>query len=304
MALDYLISGWRVSSEIRLPDLLEWQGDDRRPDLRIVIGSIPPRLADIVVDHRRVQMSADGTVRYDVAAVAVFRIEPDGRTIVIQPRLAITAPDIRVFLLGTVFALACFRAGRLVLHASCVLICDRAVAFTGPSGAGKSTIAAGFLGRGSTVLADDIGVLEVSSSGSVTIWPSYPRMKLWGNALDFMERDRSGLERGRPHLDKFLVPVADHFDPTPRTLAALYHIEHATGTDFRPVPLTDGAALAWSHRAIYRLRLWHLLGGVEEAFRSAAAVSAAIRSYRLPVRRDFAELGALVDRVVSLECHP
>lgn len=46
--------------------------------------------------------------------------------------------------------------GQLQLHASTVVINDRAVAITGPSGSGKSTLALALISRGATLLADDI----------------------------------------------------------------------------------------------------------------------------------------------------
>ena len=38
---DYDLCGWRVASEIALPDLPHWAGDTRPPDVTIGIGDVP-----------------------------------------------------------------------------------------------------------------------------------------------------------------------------------------------------------------------------------------------------------------------
>lgn len=298
MTLDYQACGWHIQSELPLPDLLARNSSEGIPDLRIVLGSVP-QLDELVVARPHVQMGADGTVRYVVEDVAAFRIDPTGQTIVVQPSVSPEAPDIRAFLLGTVWAIASFKAGRLPLHASCVRLGDRAVAFTGPTGAGKSTIAAAFLRRGHCVLADDLSALSISETGTVTLWPSFPRVKLWQSTLDFMGFDNAGLERVRHQMNKFRLPVGGCFDPAPRQLVAIHHIDHATNSDFQPVRLSRIAATARNHQAIYRPRLWQLLGGIEDALTRVYAVSHAVPTYRLPVRRDLADLDSLVDRLVA-----
>lgn len=66
--------------------------------------------------------------------------------------------------------------GRLVLHASGVVIAGRCVAFLGISGAGKSTLAALLAERGHGVLGDDWIALDFSVEGHVTALPSTERV--------------------------------------------------------------------------------------------------------------------------------
>lgn len=66
--------------------------------------------------------------------------------------------------------------GRLVLHASGVIIGGRCVAFLGISGAGKSTLAALLAERGHGVLGDDWIALDFSVEGQVTALPSSERI--------------------------------------------------------------------------------------------------------------------------------
>jgi hypothetical protein len=52
--------------------------------------------------------------------------------------------------------------GHCVLHASAVVLKDRAIAFMGPSGCGKSSLAAALCTRGAPLLSDDVLRCEVS----------------------------------------------------------------------------------------------------------------------------------------------
>lgn len=62
-------------------------------------------------------------------------------------------------------------AGALQLHASTVVIGNKAVAFTGPSGVGKSDAALACMARGAHLLADDITWLHAGELGLIASCP-------------------------------------------------------------------------------------------------------------------------------------
>ncbi|SMX39771.1 HPr kinase/phosphorylase [Octadecabacter ascidiaceicola] len=61
--------------------------------------------------------------------------------------------------------------GQLQLHASTVVIGNKAVAICGPSGSGKSALALELLSLGATLLADDITWLNATTSGLLATCP-------------------------------------------------------------------------------------------------------------------------------------
>lgn len=61
--------------------------------------------------------------------------------------------------------------GHLQLHASTVVINERAVAIVGPSGAGKSGLALELMSRGATLLADDITWLHEEGGQLIATCP-------------------------------------------------------------------------------------------------------------------------------------
>lgn len=274
---DHALCGWRVASALPLPDLLPWMGEDRATDITVELGRVPDRLEDATVDMPLLQVGGDGACRFAAPGVATYLIDSGGRRVVIDPVLELGAPDIRVFLLGTVFGILCYRRGLLPLHASCVRIGDGAVALAGPSGMGKSTLAAALLRRGHAVLADDVTVIDAAAPGGPRVLPAFPRLKLWRDAMTRLDFQTEGLERSRPALDKFHLPVADGFCAQPLPLAAVFHLENGqTAERALPQRLTGPDAVARVGRNLYRNGLMMRLGlsdRVLPAIVTAAAVS-------------------------------
>jgi hypothetical protein len=278
MTEDRWLCGWRVSSEIPLPELLPWTGDDRAPDIRIAWGEIPERLADPVHAGPLYQVGRDGLCRFEIAAVAAYLIH-DGCEIIVRPKDDAPAPDIRAFLLGTAFGTLCHQRGVLPLHASCVAIDGEAVAIAGPSGVGKSTMAAALADLGHKALADDVTVVDLSS-GVPMVLPSFPRIKLWRDALDALGRSIDGLERGRLRLEKFVVPLGDAFATDPVPLAGIYHLAaEADGhfEDFEPLRGLD--AVMKLRGQVYRVEAAGWMGRSAAVAAMSARAAAGIRDH-------------------------
>lgn len=271
---DRSLCGWRVASALPLPDLLPWTGDGRPPDLIIDVGAVPERLNDLVINQPLLQVAADGACRFDMPGVAVYLIDPGGGRVVVDPALPPEAPDIRVFLLGTVFGVLCYRRGLLPLHASCVRIGNGAVALAGPSGMGKSTLAAALLRRGHAVLADDVTVIDAAAPGGPRVLPTFPRLKLWRDAMNRLNYRTEGLERSRPELDKFHMPVVDEFCAQPLPLSAVFHLDSdVSAVRGAPQRLTGPEAVARVGRNLYRNGLMLRLGHSSRVLPATVAVA-------------------------------
>jgi len=293
--MSYALCGLRVASDLRLPDLLPWTDDERAPDVEIRLGDVPERLEEPVHAGPLLQVGADGSCRFAVAGVATYLVEA-GRRITVQPLMAADAPDVRVFLLGSVFGALCHQRGLLPLHAGCVEIGGRAVAFAGESGVGKSTLTAAFLRRGFPVLADDVTVVDVAAPGGPLVLPSFPRIKLWRDAADGLKLPTAGLERIRAQLEKFHVPVEAGFRTEPLPLAAVYHLRSVGDARHAGLePLRGAAAMGALVDAVYRRMTAFHLG------RRAALMAALMRVAALPGLRlsRVPDLGAL-DATVSM----
>ncbi|MGB8600668.1 MAG: hypothetical protein WCD42_00560 [Rhizomicrobium sp.] len=298
---DYVMCGWRVASELMLPELPPAPGGAAVPvaDLTIRIGAVPP-IPDPVHQTPLLQIAADGTCRFEITAAAAYRVDPAGREIVIEPHMAVDAADIRVFLFSTVFAILCFRRGLTPLHASVVRIGDRAVAFSGISGAGKSTLAACFHQRGYSVLSDDVAVIDWVD-GNPVVRPVVSRLKLWRDMMDRLGIAPGDKERARSQLEKYHIPL-DDFSTTPLPLAAIYHLAEVHDPRHEGVrSLTGVEAFLSLERAVYRRALGCRLLGRAQLFQQAGKIAGAVTSARLARLKTLPRAAEIVTEITRRE---
>jgi hypothetical protein len=156
---------------------------------------------------------------------ADFSISSDGHEVTAYPVPGVSKQTVDHLYLNQVLPLALGRQGKLVFHASAVVIGDGAVAFMGESGKGKSTLAASFATRGFRFLTDDGLMLEANGSG-YQVMPSHPSIRLWQDseaaliapdtptapALEFTSKSR------------FLAGESIPFCDTPRPLRRVYFL--------------------------------------------------------------------------------
>lgn len=273
---DRWLCGWRVASALPLPELLPWTGDDRAPDLTIDFGRVPERQEGPAAALPWLQVESGGACRIAVRGVATYRIDPVGRRVTIDPDSGRSAADIRVFLLGTVFAALCYRRGLLPLHASCVRIGGRAVALAGASGMGKSTLAAALMRRDHAVLADDVTVLDTTAVGGPWVLPTFPRLRLRHDSLLRTGLPTDDADRGGPADGKYHLPIETGFCAQPLPLAAVFHLEPVGDrTDRRPRRLHGAEAAAWVGRDLHRNRMIPHLGEAHRVMPATATVARA-----------------------------
>jgi hypothetical protein len=151
-----------------------------------------------------------------------------------------TLEDAATYLLGPVFAFLLRLRGNTCLHASAVVVADRAVAFLGATGAGKSTTAVAFARRGHTVLSDDVCVLHADGDG-VRVQPGYPYLRLWPDSVKSLFGSADALPRLTPvdgvsaWWDKRFLDLDEHgypFQRQPLRLGAIYVLgERSSGPE-------------------------------------------------------------------------
>ena len=296
---DYQLFGWRVQSALPLPELLPWRGDARAPDLIVEMGAVPLPGQDLPSFSPAIQIGSTG-VRVAIPAVATFWVEA-GQRVVIEPILLEDAPDIRVFLLGTVLAILCFQRGLLPLHASAVDIGGRVLLLSGISGAGKSTLAAAFSARGYRLLSDDLCALEVQEGQPLRILPAFPRVKLWRDSAEQLQVAFAGLERSREELEKYHVPLAEALfqaNALPPAQIVLLRTERAP--EEHPPRRLVGVEALRRHDLVHRWRLGMALGYQALIFKAMARLIAAVPVVEVARGDDLADLPGLVDSVLAL----
>jgi hypothetical protein len=289
---DRVLCGWRVRSVLPLPELAPWSGDDRAPDVMIRRGFAPPLSS---ATGARVGIGADGVCRVDIKGVAAFLIA-GGRDVVVEPHAALDAPELREWLLGVVLGMLCHQRGLFPLHASCVRIGGIAVAFAGRTGAGKSTLAAALACRGHGLIADDVCALELAASGPPHVLPSFPRLRLWDDAMRALDLSSEGVPRASRGKPKFQFCEPSWFDPSPAPLGAVYLLERVGGEE-RIERLGGAHAAAALSREIYRPWMGFRLGRKSELLTQALRIASQVPVFRCPVRPQLKEIETAAVRV-------
>lgn len=266
--------GLTIASSLPLPELATASG---AADLVVSEGSVPQSLP--AATTRGVLFELDQTrclINLDRIAGARFLVR-DGREIVVERRSGADDRAIRLFLLGSCFAAALFQRRHLPLHASAVLTRDGAVLFSGESGVGKSTLAAHLWGRGYTIIADDVSTIHFDPRGRPLVATGVRQIRLWANALDHLEIDPRPLERVRPDLEKYALPLEDDggegLYPIRRIVLLSQHndsvIETRPITGMEKLPRVQGAVYRGEflgfdrHRIAFFPQITRLAGAVE-----------------------------------------
>lgn len=272
----YHLHGLTIDSAMALPELLG--ADDGMPtDVTVDVVEALPMLTDATTlgPHSRYTATA---FQFTVPDIAHYQVEA-GRHIRLQPLPGAVPHDVRLYLLGTAMAAILHQRRLLPLHIGAVATASGAWAFTGPSGAGKSTLTAAFGRHGYPILTDDVAVVRETDT-SPQLWPGFPRLKLWRDALEHFQLTDQPLILDYSRTDKFHLPLHSQFRLAPTPLTALCWLEHAEpGEAATLTRLSKLDAVRVVAAATYRHKLVSL-GSTERHLQQCAQVARRIAVYR------------------------
>jgi hypothetical protein len=278
----YHIYGLNVASAIELPELPEILVSDVELEVAatVSLATLTEKLAEATTDGAYLQVAGD-RCQFNVDGIACYRIE-QGQRILIDPAPGSAPGDVRLFLLGSAFGALLHQRGNLPLHVSSVATPGGVWAFTGDSGAGKSTLAATLhFHLGWPLLSDDVAVLDHAVHDRPLLHPGPPRLKLWQDAVTYLEIDSSGLTPDMSRVNKFHLPLAQGFEHDPQCLRALVVLERAS--DDEPPSLTQLSGMAAFQAVlgtVYRPEMAQLVGDRNKLFHQCATLVQHIAVYR------------------------
>ena len=148
----------------------------------------------------------------------------DGKEIIIEPVAGVDDSLLRTVVLGAVLCVLLRQRGLLVLHASCININHKGVAFMGSSGWGKSTLATAFHTKGYDVLTDDVLPIKVEKNQAV-VFPSYPQFKLCPDAATSLGQDTQNLLPVSKNSFKVAYKLDKGFQQNPIPLQQIYILD-------------------------------------------------------------------------------
>jgi hypothetical protein len=206
----------------------------------------------------------------------------EGNEIVLDPSPGLDQRMLRLLLLGPVLAVLLRQRGHLLLHASAVAVAGEAILFLGSSGRGKSTTAAALRARGHGLVTDDVAVLRAEESPPM-VYPGFPQLKLWPEALVSLGDDPEKLPRWNPFLEKRARPAATEFSPSPLPLKKIYVLDEGDAPGILPLGPQEAFAELVRHTygSDYGLQPTMGVGTAPHFFRCKSIIDkVAIRSLR------------------------
>jgi hypothetical protein len=295
---DLYLCGWRVSSEISLPALAVWRGDDRVPDVRIRFGDVA---GDFVGSKAGLARRVDdpNSCRFYVPGTGFFEVKSRGE-VVVSMETGASLPDVRACISGAVAGLLCLVRGLLPLHAASVRMGNGAVCLAGRSGAGKSTLAAALAQRGYALLSDDVCAIDFRESGPVVL-PSAQAVRLGEQSVHAVGLPGTGGEDiGVDRVKRLLRFTAPQTEPVP--LAAVYQLR-ASGDGACTIEEKPGAGgLVLLQEEIFRYELARRLGLADRLFQASARLCSSAPVRVLSRRFTLESLQEAVGKLEALHC--
>src|SRR5687768_1084135 len=167
----YIAYGLRIQSALALPELV--RAEEGAVDVVVRLDRVRGHLPD--GEHRAAYRRwTDSEAYFFWEPVGAF-LARGGKEIVVDPAAGVAEEDVRGPLEGIVLGAVAHQRGLLVLHASAVTVRGETIAFIGERGRGKSTMAAALYRRGHALVADDVLVLGMSSTGKPVVFPGFPQ---------------------------------------------------------------------------------------------------------------------------------
>ncbi len=244
----YAAYGVNIRSVLPLPELITGEGV---ADVSVRLSSInfsPPENAG--QDYFCPNAEETYLFREDMGTILVRK----GREIIVDPIPGVEDKVLRLFVLGPALAVLLHQRGRLVLHASAAAIAGEVVAFMGRSGWGKSTTAAALYTRGHSIVADDVTAVQVNTdTGFPVVFPGFPQLKLWPEAVASLGDVPEMLPQLDPRWDKRGRRVVRGFPPAPLPLKRIYVLDEGETHEIKPLQPQNALLELVSHSYCARL---------------------------------------------------
>lgn len=274
----YSIFGLSLGADFELPELLQ-APPVSAPDVRVLRAEIPPVIPEGSA-NRGAELFGPTICRFEIAQVARYQIE-QGATIRVEPAVGADPGDVRLWLLGTALGVLLHQRGLLPLHVSAVAVNGEAFAFCGHSGAGKSTLAAALHRCGLPLLTDDVALVTPDQHQAM-LYPGFPRIKLWRDALAYFELDPQGLIPDMTRTDKYHLSLkqADGFHAAALPMRRLYLLERSPGAQILIKPVQGHNAIGLIREHTYRVGIARRMGLAADHLLRCGQIAQRIQVFR------------------------
>ncbi len=234
-----------------------------------------------------------------------FLVSRDGRRVYCRKFRGAHPESFQVYLLHRALSFALVKQGLEPLHATAVVVNERAIAFLGDSGFGKSSLAACFMAQGHELLTDDLLLLR-AGAGGLRAYPGPPRIKLFpAMAHRFLGDQVAGVPMN-PETKKLVLPLLpEQKCSEPVLLSSIYVLEHPHESRRKqPVRLSPiGPRQAFIELLKNTYNYLHVATDrLERQFAAASSLANTVRFRRLSHPRVVGLLPAVRDAILADVC--
>jgi len=279
---------------------------------RIDVRSAPPNVFRAAREHACAGTSPDSWYRFAPLddgstyvgwdGIGEFLVAPDGRTIAWRRLDGSSIESFQVYMLGQALSFALVKQRFEPLHATAVVVGDRAVAFLGENGSGKSSLAACFIEAGHRLLTDDL-LLLLERARQMVAFSGPARIKLFPQIARRYFGPLAGRVPMNPDTQKLILPLDGHGGSSaPAPLGAMYVLAPPRGVarsdGVRIDPLAPRDALMEVVKGTFN---WRLVNAdrLARQFEMAARVSALVPIRRLAYPRALGRLSDVRDAILA-----
>lgn len=269
----YYACGIDIKSSIYFPELMTGK---HNTDIEICYKEFkPPEASSVKLGLNEVSNSPNDVI-YLLDNEPLFRVK-SGKKILVNPHTHINKVYLRNLILGPGLGTILRQRGCLVLHASAVNINGGAVVFLGRGGEGKSTIAAAMNSKGYEFITDDILIFKFNDHEKPYAIPSFPRVKLWYDVIEYVTKETDSVVKIHPQIEKYSYSVKSSFSLNPIPLKIIYYIEQSDENDI--TTLKSQEALIKLIKSSFDLNLFGNAGKSQNLLQCANLVK------NIPVKR-------------------
>ncbi|MEI6137632.1 MAG: hypothetical protein WCP85_00120 [Mariniphaga sp.] len=183
------------------------------PNVSIYYNQPISKLDNPLLDYPAFQVKGN-ELFMDVNRIARYLVR-NGNEIFIDQHPEADRASVYLFLAGSAFGALLHQRNMLPLHGSSFVYNGKGVVICGASGAGKSSVVASFCQNGGIFINDDITPLNITDN-ETTIVPIRTRLKLWDDTLEKLNLTDMDLEKIRPTIEKFYLPLSGVYNEEKR----------------------------------------------------------------------------------------
>lgn len=206
---DATLCGWRVQSDVAMPELARWSYGKHAPKIQIVLRNTQD--SHVLRGARQLSLltysGANGGWILSIPGIGTFMVR-DGNHITATRDASGTEEDLRSFVLGPVLGALCRQRRLLTVRATTMAYENGAVAICGEAGIGKSATGYVLSRSGFRLISDGVTVVNISPKNALPyVLATHRVFHLWRSAIDTLSIPHDSVVQSRASLAKFAWKV-------------------------------------------------------------------------------------------------